>query len=66
MKKMCLVILILAVGMMAGCATTTTIDKAMWRGDWGEEVRWVAETRMDGDVPRTIIGTKNGTTLIFQ
>ncbi len=65
MKKMCLVILILAVGMMAGCATTT-IDKAMWRGDWGEEVRWVAETRMDGDVPRTIIGTKNGTTLIFQ
>lgn len=65
-KSVCIGIVIIMMAIMSGCATLQKKD--MWeQGDWNwNRIKWVAETHLEGDVPRTIIKTKNGTTLIFQ
>jgi len=64
MKKMILMAMVAVVGLL-GCASTN--KSAMWQGDWNpEKVKWVAETRIDGDVPRTVVEKKPfGSWIIF-
>jgi hypothetical protein len=55
---------VLAVGLI-GCATPP--KKGIWQGDWNwSHLKWAAETRLDGDVPRTMIKNDQGTIFIFQ